>query len=212
MKTEDLINRLSSQLNGGWSMRSRRAWTPLVLGLSVNLLFLVSWFPLNGWVALRNPTPELVWRGMFLIVWTFWAGQLVWRLQEPAQAWRVRWQGGAVLMALCLLLVLISLAWVEPEQRWGMVLGQSWFLCSISIGFLALPLFMAGLYTARHWAVTRPTLTGAALGLCSGTISALLYTLHCTETDPVFVLVWYGLGVGLPTVLGAYAGRRFLGC
>ena len=49
MNTEELINRLSSQLNGGWSMRSRRAWTPLVLGLSVNLVFLVSWFPLNGW-------------------------------------------------------------------------------------------------------------------------------------------------------------------
>ncbi|MBD3765305.1 MAG: DUF1109 family protein, partial [Rhodobacterales bacterium] len=36
------------------------------------------------------------------------------------------------------------------------------------------------------------------------------YALHCTEDSPLFFVLWYGLGILVPTLAGAWLGRRLL--
>ncbi len=38
---------------------------------------------------------------------------------------------------------------------------------------------------------------GAVAGLAAGGLGAALYALHCTDDSPLFVLVWYSIGIGL---------------
>ena len=52
--------------------------------------------------------------------------------------------------------------------------------------------------------------TGAVLGLFAGAMAALVYTLHCPELSPAFLVVWYSLGMLIPAAVGAALGERLL--
>ena len=56
----------------------------------------------------------------------------------------------------------------------------------------------------RHGAATRPALAGAAAGLMSAALAAVLYAAHCFDDSPLFVITWYSLAIGAVTALGAF--------
>jgi hypothetical protein len=62
----------------------------------------------------------------------------------------------------------------------------------------------------RTMAPTQLTLAGAAAGLTAGASAALVYAFSCDESALPFVLIWYGLGMALPTAAGAMLGRLAL--
>lgn len=98
-----------------------------------------------------------------------------------------------------------------PATEWmALVKGESWDRCALNILFLALPIFVAGLWAFRRFAPTRLRLTGAMAGLAAGGLSATLYGLHCPEASATFVLLWYSLGIAVATLGGWLTGPRLL--
>lgn len=105
---------------------------------------------------------------------------------------------------------LASWADAPPGQAAALLWGRSWASCPWRIAALSLPALAAALWALRGLAPTRPRLAGLAAGLFAGTLGALGYLLYCNETSPLFVLVWYTLGVGLAGLAGAALGARWL--
>jgi hypothetical protein len=66
------------------------------------------------------------------------------------------------------------------------------------------------LWAIKGFAPTRPGFTGAACGLFSGAMGALVYTLHCPEMSAPFIGTWYLLGILITTGLGWIIGRKVL--
>ncbi len=89
-------------------------------------------------------------------------------------------------------------------------MGSSWWQCPAYVAALALPVFVGLMWAMSRLAPTRLGAAGAAAGLVSGATGASIYALHCTETSPGFVLLWYSLGLGAATLLGAAVGPRLL--
>jgi hypothetical protein len=90
------------------------------------------------------------------------------------------------------------------------LIGDNGLKCLVAIPLLAaLPL--AGLLLAlADSAPVRPTLAGAAAGLCAAGLAAVLYGLHCTDDSPLFFAVWYLAASAVVVAAGAWAGRRWL--
>jgi hypothetical protein len=97
-------------------------------------------------------------------------------------------------------------AWLAmPSPRWAGALRCVSFIALMSL----LPL-AAFIHALREGAAARPALTGFLAGAAAGGLAVLAYGLNCTEDSPLFVLVWYGLGVMISAIIGALAGRSLL--
>lgn len=97
-----------------------------------------------------------------------------------------------------------------PGGRAALVFGETWLACPFGIALLSAPLFVAVLWAMKGLAPTRLVLAGAAAGLVSGALGALVYTLHCPEVAAPFIAIWYVLGMLIPTGIGALVGPRVL--
>jgi hypothetical protein len=89
-------------------------------------------------------------------------------------------------------------------------LGNSWALCPLRILALTGPVFLGLLWSLRQLAPTDLRSAGAAAGLASGALGALLYCFRCPESSALFVVTWYTLGILAAGALGALAGPRLL--
>ena len=100
----------------------------------------------------------------------------------------------------------------EPPSQWlHDVLGRSWMTCSASIALLSMLTAPLVVLSARRLAPVRPDLAGAALGVAAGALAATAYgLLHCAESSPVFILLWYTLGMAPAAAMGAAFGRKWL--
>ncbi len=92
----------------------------------------------------------------------------------------------------------------------GFWLGSSWWQCPLYITGLSAPAVAALMLTLARLAPARPALAGAAAGLVGGATAATAYALHCAETSPGFVLVWYSLGLAATSAAGALLGSWVL--
>jgi hypothetical protein len=98
----------------------------------------------------------------------------------------------------------------DPAQRARLFFGDTWATCPYLVALLSAPVFAALLWATRGLAPTRLRLAGAAAGLLSGAVGALVYCLHCPELAAPFLGFWYLLGVLIPTAAGALLGPRVL--
>ena len=127
---------------------------------------------------------------------------------------------GAATRALPLLLAMpVLLMWAlgaiilneaPPEQRAELFWGATWRSCPLLIAMLSLPILAAVLRLMRELAPTRLRLAGAAAGLASGALAALVYCLHCPEMGAPFIGFWYLLGALIPAGVGALLGNTVL--
>lgn len=119
--------------------------------------------------------------------------------------------GAAGLAVLVLWLVaLVAVGQAEPSRRAAMMLGNTWLVCPWLIAMLSAPLLAGNLWAMRGLAPTRLRSAGFACGLSAGALAALLYCLHCPETAPPFIAIWYVLGILVPAAIGALIGPRLL--
>lgn len=212
MKTSELIEQLSWQAGDVKRTHLIARIAPVACGLAVTVGVFLAAFPLlEQWRELAA-TSGYAMRLMVLALLAWATLQGVRRLINPALAWQVRWP--ALVWPVVLLVVAAGARWwvADPDQRVNMLLGRSWATCSLSMGLLSLPTLAGLMAMAQGRAVVRPRLTGAVLGVCAGSITALIYTLHCAEIEPAFVVLWYGLGIALPGGVGAWLGQRLLRC
>jgi hypothetical protein len=131
------------------------------------------------------------------------------RLSRPGVKVGLRTGLAAPLLAVWALAAFVLID-AEPASRGGLLFGHTWKTCPLIIALLSIPVFIAMLWAMRGLAPTRLRLAGAAVGLASGTLAALVYTLHCPESTPPFLAVWYVMGMLIPTAVGALIGRRVL--
>ncbi len=92
----------------------------------------------------------------------------------------------------------------------ALIFGSSWQTCLLSVSFLSVPIYAALVLAFRRLAPTDLKLTGLLAGVASGSTAALTYALHCPETSPAFLLIWYGLGITLAGLAGRAAGPHLL--
>ncbi|MGO9444308.1 MAG: DUF1109 domain-containing protein [Thiobacillaceae bacterium] len=132
------------------------------------------------------------------------------RLSRPGR--RLDWVPFALAVPVVLMwaLAINVLADAEPMQRAGLLLGATWAVCPFLIAMLSVPMFVATLWAMQGLGPTHLRLAGAAAGLLSGAIGALVYCLHCPEMEAPFIGSWYLLGMLIPAAAGALLGRRIL--
>jgi len=120
-------------------------------------------------------------------------------------AWR-----GALWLAPVLLLagVLLELR-ALPDARWlPAAVGHNALWCLAMVPMLATVPLAASLYCLRQAAPADPARAGAVAGLASGALAATVYALHCTDDSPLFVAIWYSIGVLFISAAGAWLAAR----
>jgi len=132
------------------------------------------------------------------------------RLSRPGL--RLALLPGALAVPVLTMWVLAAFALMRATsaQRAELFFGDTWMSCPFLVALLSAPVFAAVIWATRGLAPTRLRLAGAAAGLLSGAVGALVYSLHCPEFAAPFLGFWYLLGMLIPTATGALLGPRLL--
>ena len=98
-----------------------------------------------------------------------------------------------------------------PRPHWhGMILGDQWLECLLSIPLIAIVPFAVIIWAVRQAMPTDLRRAGALAGLVAGGLSATGYALHCVDDSVPFIAFWYGGTIALCTLAGAALGPRLL--
>jgi hypothetical protein len=211
MKTDDLVAMLA---NGEVAAPRRRAGRRI--GLAVLLGLPLSFAILFAGYGVRYDIVQAMFWPMFWVKVLFplciaAAGFVaVERLARPGVAPRRAWVGAALPVLGVWVLAVVAWFTLPMEARMPSLMGQSWRICALSIGLMALPVFAATLVALKGMAPTRPALAGAAAGALAGGVGAAIYALHCMELTAPFLAVWYVSGIAVPVLAGAALGPRLL--
>ena len=123
-------------------------------------------------------------------------GELLWLLPLP--------------LALYIPVALSEFAHSKGSAVPLLLFGRGWRECTPLILLLALPVFAGLVWAFRKFAPARPRVAGAVAGLCSTSVAASVYCLHCQSSAALFVITWYTLAFVVAAVAGAWAGGRLL--
>jgi len=211
MRTDELIDHLSGVLE---PVPRSQVLRVLVLGIVGGGV--VSALLMAATIGIRPDLMDAMGGSAFWLkfVYTFLVAALSLKLVE--QLARPDAAVGSLAWLLAVpVLVMVALATREmmpadSSTRHALIMGHSARVCSILIVSLALPLFAALFWSLRQLAPTRLTEAGAAAGLLAGSAAATIYALHCTESTPTFIAIWYTAGIMLTVLLGAALGRLLL--
>ena len=210
MKTDELISLLAADPAPEPNTVTHRFAVALALGIAGAFLLMVWTHGVRA--DLAHATGEAMFWGKLIF-----AGSLAlaaWmatqRLGHPGvHLGGVRLALAAPVLVLWLVAAGVLLA-SAPALRSHLILGETWSTCAFSIAMIALPLFAATLWALRGLAPTHLAQAGASAGLLAGSLSTMVYALHCPESGAPFVAIWYVLGIAIPTLAGAMLGPRVL--
>jgi len=210
MKTDDLIRALTTDLAPpGPSIETRFAAAFLPGVLIALALFAVTLGP-RGDLALVAGDMRFQFKFVVTLLLALCSALLVWRLVRPGAPARLQM---AVLAFVPLVLTagVLTELFVLPTASWcPKLVGSNGLVCLVSIPFFALPMLIAEILALRQGAPTRPTLTGVVAGLFAGGVAAAIYAAHCPDDSPLFVALWYSLGIAIVALVGGLAGRLTL--
>jgi hypothetical protein len=210
VKTDDLIETLVED-RGSRGLRPRAAAIyALIAGTLVAGILFVLFLTPRPDIAQAADTYRFLFKLAFTLVLAASAFPLVLRALRPEVSagrwlWRVALAPGMLLAA-----VLAELL-VMPPSTWlpGMI-GIKPIFCFFSICALSIGPLLALLTALRFGAPSDPGLAGALAGIVSSGLGAALFIIHCPNDSPLFIIVWYSLAIGLVTLVGYLAGRRWL--
>lgn len=178
-----------------WAVLAAFVLLLVTLGLRANLLQVL-------------PQPRVAFKLLVTLSLAVPALVLLPRLAAPlprSGAWSY-----ALWLAPLLLLagVVLELAALPGEQWLPAAVGRNAPWCLAMVPALAMLPLAATLHCLRQAAPAHPARAGAVAGLVSGGCAATVYALHCTDDSPLFVALWYTLGVLFVTGLGAWLATR----
>ncbi|MBB4367245.1 hypothetical protein GGD63_000014 [Bradyrhizobium sp. cir1] len=211
MKTDELISALSAGVEPvNRRQVNRSVGIALVVGMAIAIG--VAFLALGVRTDLTTPRTLifLLLKIVFAFGTTGAAAVYLARLARPGGERRVSPGLAALPFVAILLLAGVSLG-QAPSSHWdGMVMGDQWLECLISIPIIAVVPFAVVIWAVRQAAPTNLVRTGAFSGLVAGGMSATAYALHCTDDSLPFVALWYGGTIVLCTLAGALLGPRLL--
>ena len=211
MKTEDLIKAVVADNTSVKPPISRTLALSLVAGVLAAAGIFAATIGVRSdfWWSISN-APRFVFKFIFTLAIAIPAFLLVRRLARPdPPAGAITW----LLLLPALLLsgaVLLEMSEV-PREHWSIyAMGTNSIACMTLIPLLSLAPLAAVLYALRQGAPANPALAGAIGGLLSAGIGATLYASHCADDSPLFVSIWYPIGIALVVGAGAVVGSRLL--
>jgi hypothetical protein len=107
-------------------------------------------------------------------------------------------------------LAILSIMSPDSPNVERLINRESGQVCSLIVAALSIPIFTVIFWILRDMAPTRPGLIGFMAGLFSGGFAACIYALSCTEMSPVFIGIWYLIGILIPAFVGALVGKTLL--
>lgn len=213
MNTEMLIAELASDLHPVPAGSSRAHLRKgLISGAAIAAAAVVLWPSLG----IRHDLGEAMSTGIFWVK-LLYSGSLVYlgfqaldRLSRPDSR-PVHWARlFAVPLVMLAAITLLRLGAAPADNGESFWMGSSWAQCPLYVAGLSAPVFFGLLWSLSRLAPTQLGAAGAAAGLVAGGTAATVYALHCTESSPGFVLLWYSLGLGVASLIGAAIGRKVL--
>ncbi|MET3916566.1 hypothetical protein ABID97_003348 [Variovorax sp. OAS795] len=211
MKTDDLVAMLATGPTAAPRRAAgRRLGFALLAGLPLSFAILFADYGVRRDLVQAMFWPMFWVKVLFPLCIAAAAFVAVQRLARPGVPVRRAWIGMAA--PVLVVWVLAAVAWFNapPQDRMPLLMGESWRVCALSIGLMALPVFAAAMLALKSLAPTRPALAGAAAGGLAGGVGAAVYALHCMELTAPFLAVWYVSGIAVPVALGALLGPRLL--
>lgn len=211
MKTDDLIKALAADNASVAPPISRTLLIALVIGaLLTSAQFLSMLAVRSDFAHAITHDPRFMFKFVFTLGIAIPALLLVLRLARPdgspqGLTWLL-----AVPIGLLAVAIGIEMLTVPADQWQQHAVGSMSAACMKYIPLLAVAPFIATLYALRNGAPANPAAAGAAAGLVSSAISATFYASHCIDDSPMFVAIWYVIGISLMTALGALIGSRLL--
>jgi hypothetical protein len=210
MRTDDLIRTMVEDMHTPAPGLMRRLGLALTLGFAVSAAAFAATLGPRDDIAAALSTVRFDLKLLQATLLAAATAFLALRLVRPAASTNAGKMWLAAAAGLVLLAVAAELAVLAPSQWAAAAVGNNAAVCLTAIPALALPIMIAVLLALRAGAPTRPALAGAVAGLLAGSLSALLYAIHCTDDSPLFVALWYGMALAIVTLAGAAAGRLFL--
>jgi hypothetical protein len=211
MKTDDLVAMLATGA-GAVAPRAavRRYAIAIPWGALVALLLMATLLGVRRDLGAAVLLPMFWVKVAFVACLAAASWLAVLRLSRPGV--RLAWVPGALAAPVLAIwaLAAVVLIQADPAQRSGLFFGDTWASCPLLVAMLSAPVFAAVLWALKGLAPTRLRLAGAAAGLLSGAVGALVYCLHCPELGAPFVGFWYLLGMLVPAAAGALFGPRLL--
>jgi hypothetical protein len=210
VKTDDLIEALVED-RASLSMRPRMAITcAVVIGAVIAGAVFMMVMSYRPDIVQAAGTYRFLFKFVFTATLAVSAIALVRRIFRP-EAVLGRWLWLIALAPAMLIAAAFAELLVMPSFTWlpGMI-GISPVFCFFAICLLSVGPLLAFLAALRYGAPSNPGLAGALAGLASAGIAAAVFLIHCPNDSPLFVIVWYSLAIGLVTLVGYLAGRRWL--
>ena len=210
MKTDDLIETLVEDRGSRALRPGLAAIYALVAGtLIAGIIFILILTPRPDMVSAAG-TYRFWFKCVFTLALAASAFPLVLQVFRP-EASPGRWLWLLALAPAMLLAAASAELLVMPSSTWlpGMI-GIKPIFCFYSICALSIGPLLAFLAALKFGAPSKPGLAGALAGIVSGGIGSALFIVHCPNDSPLFLLIWYSLAVGLVTLVGYLAGRRWL--
>ena len=210
MKTDDLIRAMTSDLAPpGPSIETRFAVAFLPGLLLALALFAVTLGP-RGDLALVASDMRFLFKFVVTLLLALCSALLVWRLVRPGAPARLQ-IAALAFVPLVLAAGVLAELFVLPTASWcPKLVGSNGLVCVVSIPLFALPMLIAEILALRQGAPTKPALTGVVAGLFAGGVAAAIYAAHCPDDSPLFIALWYSLGIAIVALVGGLAGRLAL--
>jgi len=208
MNTENLIRVLTADAARPVIGIRRLLGGALGVGAAVSLvLFRLLLKPRPDLAQAMHGEPFLS-KAVIVLLLAITAGGLLASVARPLPAPTLRRL--ALAPMLLAIAVVVELASIPPGAWLSRVSGPNVLHCLASIPVLSLPPAFCLFLAMRRGAPASTSLAGAIAGLAAAGVGASFYALACPEDSPLFVALWYSLAIGLVTLLGSLAGRRWL--
>lgn len=209
MKTDDLITRLAADTEPRPSPTSA-LWLALAAGFVVAVAAMLLSVGPRPDIAAAAGTWRFVLKAIVTLTLAFTTFSLLRRAIYPEGLERAPLGVLLAAPALLIVTVLIELA-ILPRGDWATAaVGTNWAYCLILVPAFGIAPLALALWAIRQGASTRPALTGFLAGLLSGGIAATAYAAHCPDDSPLFVMIWYPVGILALAAAGALLGPRVL--
>ena len=211
MKTDDLINAMVADNATQSPPIAGTVWLAVAAGVGLGALVFASLLEVRSdFLFAVSHEARFIFKFVFTLALGVPALLLVRRFSRPDGT------AGALRYVLLIPVLLLAAAVavelnVLPPDHWSVsAIGSMPAACMKYIPILSAAPLIAILFALRNGAPSNPAAAGAAAGLLAGAIGATLYASFCVDDSPLFLAIWYVIGMGIVTAAGALAGARML--
>ncbi len=210
MRFDAVIEQLTEDLA---PVRPRRFWVDasimaVIAVIELVLLFAVGFAQLDMHRMMSQPS--MGWRIASLGLISLVSGFLAIRSFDPAYSARgsLRWL--ALIIVICVACGLVLSG--APAGMASVIHRLDWrngVQCASKIVLLSIPPLIALAALGHRGAPTDMRRTPLLIGLAAAAWGAFVFVFACPFNDPLYILVWYGVGCGVVTLVARFLLPRF---